>query len=68
MEGAAYWLAHHSLFSLLSYGTQGHQSRDGTIHNELINEHLHQSIIKKMPYSQVFMEAFSQLRSPPFRS
>jgi hypothetical protein len=31
MEGAAYWLTPHDLFSLLSYRTQDHQPRDGTI-------------------------------------
>jgi hypothetical protein len=30
--GAAYWLAHHWLLSLLSYKTQDHQPRDSTIH------------------------------------
>ena len=28
-RGAAYWLALHGLFSLLSYRTQDHQPRDG---------------------------------------
>ena len=34
-RGAAYWLASHGLLSLLSYRTQDHQSRDGTINYEL---------------------------------
>jgi hypothetical protein len=34
-RGAAYWLAPHGLFSLLSYRTQDHQSRDGPTHNGL---------------------------------
>ena len=34
-RGAAYWLALHGLLSLLSHRTQGHQPRDGAIHNGL---------------------------------
>jgi hypothetical protein len=37
MESAAYWLAPHGLFSLLSYRTQDHMARDGTTHtNDLV--------------------------------
>ena len=35
MEGAAYWLAPHSLLSIPSYRTQDHQARGGTAHNGL---------------------------------
>jgi len=31
-RGTAYWLASPGLLSLLSYGTQDHQPRDGTTH------------------------------------
>jgi hypothetical protein len=34
-RAAAYLLAPHCLLSLLSYRTQDHQPRDGTIHNGL---------------------------------
>jgi hypothetical protein len=34
-ENTAYWLAPHGLLSLLSYGTQDHQPRDGTTRGEL---------------------------------
>ena len=34
-KGAAYWLAHHGLLSLLSYRTQNHQPRDGITHHGL---------------------------------
>ena len=47
MEGAAYWLAPHGLFSLLSYRTQDHQPRGGTTHQGLCSLP-HQSLIKKM--------------------
>jgi hypothetical protein len=33
-RGAVYWLAPRSLLSLLSYRTQDHQPRDGTVHYE----------------------------------
>jgi hypothetical protein len=34
-RGAAYWLVHHGLLSLLSCRTQDHQPRGGTLHNKL---------------------------------
>jgi hypothetical protein len=44
-RSASCWLAPHGLFSLLSYGIQGHQPRDGP------TNHPYQSLIKKgMPY------------------
>jgi len=47
-KGAAYWLVHHGLLSLLCYRTQDHQPRDGTTHREL-GPH-YQLLRKKMPY------------------
>ena len=46
-RGAAYWLAPHSLFSLLSYRTQDHLPIGGTTHIGLGPPHL---ITKKMLY------------------
>ena len=61
----AYWLASHDLASLLSYRTQDHQVRDGTTHNGLGPPPL---ITNKENALQLdLMEAFSQLRFPPFR-
>jgi hypothetical protein len=34
-KGAAYWLARHGWFCLLSYGIQDHRTRDGPTHNGL---------------------------------
>lgn len=34
-RSATYWLAHHVLLSLLSYGTQDHQPMGGSTHNGL---------------------------------
>lgn len=34
-KGAAYWVASHELFNLLSYHTCDNQPRDGHIHNGL---------------------------------
>ena len=57
-KGAADWLAPHSLLSLLSYLTQAHGSRGGTITTT--------NFKKKCP-KLYLMEAFSQLGLPPFR-
>ena len=35
MRGTAFWLAPYGLLSLLSYRTQDHMPRDGTIHSVL---------------------------------
>jgi hypothetical protein len=34
-RGAAYWLAHHVLISLLAYKTQDHQPKGGSTHTGL---------------------------------
>ena len=34
-RNATYWLASHGLLSLLSYRTEGYQTRDGTTHTGL---------------------------------
>ena len=34
-RGATYWLAHHSLLSLFSYRTPGHQPRESITHSTL---------------------------------
>jgi hypothetical protein len=48
-RGAADWLAHRGLFSLLSYSTQDHQPQ--WIVLPIIDwALLHQSLMKKMPY------------------
>ena len=78
---AAYWFAPHGLLSLLSYRTQDHQPRDGTMRWALPG--LHAGPEKTLKISLVFFsssianeentsqldlkEAFSQLRFPPFR-
>jgi hypothetical protein len=50
-RGAAYWLASHNLFSLLSHRTQdNHQPRDDTTHNGLCPA---TSITKKIAYRPV---------------
>ena len=64
--GAAYWLAPHGLFSLLSYTTPDHQPRSAPTQNGLgpspsiVNyENALQTCLQ--PY---LLEAFSQLRFP----
>jgi hypothetical protein len=48
LEGAnaEHWLASCGLLSLLSYRTQKHRPRSGTVHSGLA----HPSLVKKMPY------------------
>jgi hypothetical protein len=53
MEDATYCPTLYGLLSLLPYRTQDHQPNDSTSHNEL-----DQSLIKKMPYSQVLWRYF----------
>ena len=63
MEDAAYWLASHGLLSLLSYGIQDQQPRDGTTHNwagPSSTDHYLKNALQPS-----LMEAFSQLRLPP---
>ena len=60
-RGAAYWLAHHDLLSLLSYKTQDHQPR---VEPPTVGQTFpHQLLIKKMPnrlaYSLIIHDIFS---------
>lgn len=60
MEGAAYWLAHYGLLSLLSQRTQDHLHRGATTHSGLgppVNQ-------ESACTQDSLTEALSQLRSP----
>ena len=45
-RNAAYWLALHALLSPISYTTQAHLPRSGTIHSGLVLQN--QSLMKEM--------------------
>ena len=54
-RAVVYWFASHGLLSLFSYRTQNYQSRVVPLTWLGL---LHQSLIKKMPYSQILWTCF----------
>jgi hypothetical protein len=67
-KDAAYWLAPHGLFSLLSYRIQEHQPRDGANHHGTMGWALpHQSLIKKESLQPDLTEAFFSIKVPSFQ-
>jgi hypothetical protein len=62
---AAYCLAPHGLFSLLSHKTQNHQTRDGTTQKRGWASP-HQSLIKKVLHRPVDLEPYLLQASCPF--